>query len=74
MPQCTGCWYAKRATLTTHEPAWTCLHPLSVECGVVGYPLICRDMRSKDAPCGPEGALYRPKCMDGPEARVKFRQ
>ena len=74
MARCVGCWYAKRSTLTTYEPVWTCLHPLSVESGVVGYPLTCHDMRSKDSACGPAGHLFRPQYMDGPEPRVRFRQ
>jgi hypothetical protein len=72
--RCVECWYAKRATVTTYEPAWTCLHPMSLRQGNVGYPLVCGDMRGEKGACGPEGALFRPKCMDGPQSPAKFRQ
>ena len=73
MPRCVECWYAKRSIVSTYEPAWTCLHPLSAQ-GGVGYPKVCSAMREKDSPCGPEAALFRPKYMDGPEPAVRFRQ
>jgi hypothetical protein len=72
--RCVECWYAKRSTVTTFEPAWTCLHPMSLEQSRVGYPLVCQEMRAEKGACGPEGALFMPNCMDGPEPAIKFRQ
>lgn len=74
MARCVECWYATRSTVSTFEPMWTCLHPLSIKAGLVGYPKTCGAMRDKESACGPEGALFRPKCMDGPEPAVRFRQ
>lgn len=74
MARCVECWYAKRSVVTTYEPAWTCLHPMSMHTGKVGYPIVCVEMRAVTGPCGPEGALFRQKCMDGPEPAEKFRQ
>lgn len=58
MARCIECWYAKRTTVTTYEPAWTCLHPMSLQQGKVGYPIVCGEMRAEKAACGPEGALF----------------
>jgi hypothetical protein len=74
MARCVECWYAKRSTVSTYEPMWTCLHPMSIQTGFVGYPKTCGAMREKESPCGPEGALFRPQYMDGPEPAVRFRQ
>ncbi len=74
MPRCVECWYAIRTTVATYEPIWTCMHPVSMSSGKVGYPVICQEMRQEKSACGPEGALFLPKGADGPESALKFKQ
>ncbi len=71
MASCTKCFYSKRTTLTTYDPAFTCLHPESRD--AVGYPMICREARLATGFCGPEGTCFVPDTGSAQPAHV-FRQ
>jgi hypothetical protein len=58
MKPCTQCFYVKRTTLATWEPALTCLPPLSRT--PVGYPIVCSTARQADGFCGIEGSGFIP--------------
>jgi hypothetical protein len=73
-PKCTDCFYCRRGTIVTWEPAFTCLHPVARDMSSVGHLAeLCPTMRSAEGACGPEGALFRPKTADGPQPIHMFR-
>lgn len=73
-PKCTECFYCRRGTIITYNPAYTCLHPLVMQMDSLGHlPALCDVVRNKEGACGQEGALFNPSSADGPQPIHMFR-
>lgn len=75
-PKCTDCYYCRRGTIITYQPAYTCLHPLVMQMDALArIPALCDTVRQENAACGREGALFQPAVdNDGPQPIHLFRQ
>lgn len=73
MAHCVDCYYSRKTTLGTFEPAWTCLHPLARS--AIGYPMTCYSARELAAVCGPAAHLFKPQGdRSPPPSQHYFRQ
>lgn len=75
-PKCCDCYYFRRGSIVTYQPAYTCLHPLVIQMDTMGrLPSLCDTVRKEDGACGKEGALFRPHTdPGGPQPIHLFRQ